>query len=278
MTPLQATQAAAHNLITFPKQLMAHFLQHRKGVFLFAPPRSGTNLFCALLHNHPALYAVSHNGTKKFLDAVEQQGNTALRGATIADSADCIYPKGGPRKPMDGISHVIYDKVHYVRSKHWRYHEQALELTQKDDFSGIVMVRHPVAVLQSMDGFHRRHVRPRWAFTVENTAEYYHNFFRVQIELLREGRFHAVMLESFLANMSEEYPELCRFLGIPFIDHVTDFRASFKAAGAPSGRAFEVREVSDYAGAALEAKGYQPPPEPRFVDPGSGEHTLGLGG
>ena len=88
-----------------------------KKVFLYGVPRGGTNLFCALLHNHPKIFSLAHNGTKKYLNSVSKQGSNINILELCQENS--IYKKGGLRKNFEQISHLVFDKVHYDRNRHF---------------------------------------------------------------------------------------------------------------------------------------------------------------
>lgn len=252
--------------------------QKRKGIFLFGVPRGGTNLFCALLHNHPQIISLTQKGTKEFLASLNEKQGKVLQGAVCTSREHLIYQKGGFRKQFTDVTHIAYDKVHYDRSKGWAYWELARKLIDNDLFYGLVVLRHPFATLSSMHRFHEKYYRERWKFNLENTAEFYQRFFRAQILLLREGGVHGIAFEQFLQNIEFGYSELCNFLGIHFEPYMTSFKQTFIRMGTPSRGQFEEQESGGYSGGNLEKRGIRFSPQKMYFDPSSGEHTLGRGG
>jgi hypothetical protein len=247
------------------------------GIFVFSSPRGGTNLFCALMHNHPSIVSLTHAATKAVLENVGS--NTDIfKNAIQIDNDNLIYKKGGIYKNPQENKYVLYDKVHYDRSNNWFYWNAALDLIAAGSALGINVIRHPFAVLSSMNAFHKKYHRLRWAFTLENTAEFYEYFFRRQVALLQDEKIFPIIFESFVKNVSLQYSNLCQFLGLSFENYQADIRMSFEKIGAASGGRFSVKEVSDYSGSNLEKRGILTKPELMYFDEKSGVHTLGRGG
>lgn len=256
----------------------AHMLENRKGIFLFGVPRGGTNIFCALAHNHDNIVALAQSGTKKFLLALGEAGEGAAKGAFCPSMEDTIYRKGGPRKDYDNVTHIMYDKVHWDRRLGHQYINTAVELVDGEKYYGVVLIRHPLAVLASMHNFYKKYGRERWRLCVENVAEYVEYYFLTQIKLLKEPQYYGVTFESFLKNLPGEYRRVCDYLGLDFKDYYPSFKATFAERGTPSGGVFETRMSDEYSGSYIETKGIKVEPQPMFYDPEAKAVTLGRGG
>lgn len=246
------------------------------GVFVFGVPRGGTNLFCALMNNHPRVLSLAQSGTKEFLDTTCDEPIQDIR--PVINKNESIYKKGGLRKIESEVECIVYDKVHYDRVKKWFYVNRADNLIHAGSFKGIVVIRNPFSILSSMDRFHERYGRPRWQFTRENVAEFLQYYFRPQIVRLRRPNFYGVVLEDFIANIQVRYPEICQRYGLPFENYVTSFKNSFEENGRKFNFSYEEKIVADYSGSYLEGKRIKPKPQRMYFDPEQCIHTLGRGG
>lgn len=253
-------------------------LQGRKGVFVFAVPRGGSNLFSALMHNHDKVVSVYHGSAVRIMGKwINQEFEPGTMGCCESKD-DLIYSGSTPRKDYDSSSHIVYDKIHHSSRYGTALLETALQHIDHDRFYGIVLVRHPISVLASMNAFGRRYGRRGWLISKESVGNFLEKYFLWQLSLLRNPDVYGVELGSFLGNIKSQYAELCQHLGLDFRDEYTSFPQTFQRVGPESECAYEIRECDAYWGRFLNRRNIESKPQPMYYDPKLQQPCLGRGG
>ncbi len=249
-----------------------------KHIYVYGTPRGATNLFCALLHNHTNIVAINHRSTRKYLNHLIETKRSAERSHWLFNIKDLIYEKGGPAKDFTCISYILFDKVHWASDRAFQHVELTLSRVRSGLADGIVLIRHPLQVLKSMDNFHRRYGRPRWALTRFNVLRYLVQYFLPQLWLLKIKGIYGIVVEAFVKNLPYSYRDLCEKLGIPFELRFADFRLTFEDALTWTGGKFVIRKSEVVGGGSfLTSKSIKAPAQDVYFDPISGEPTWGYG-
>jgi hypothetical protein len=252
-------------------------LKAYRHVYVYGTPRGGTNLFCALLHNHDAIAAINHQSAKRYTDALVQSYKSDITHLMF-DRSDLIYERGGTAKNLAMVSHLAFDKVHWAYDRAFRNIRITYQRVQSGVADGIVLIRHPFHSLMSMDKFHKRYGRPNWSLTRYRVALFLVRFFLPQLWLLKDERMHGVVIEEFVEKLPDSYNELCAILNLPFEERFADFSATFGAAATWTGGKFVLRQCQVSGGGSfLTSKGVEAPAQDVYFDSVAKEPTWGYG-
>lgn len=244
-------------------------------LYVYGVPRGGSNLFCSLLHNHDNIAAINHATTTRLMHAMYGRGKT---GQEMINRFDLIYPTGGFLKDVQKVTHIAFDKVHWVPKSGNSYVDLSQRIVDRGEADGIVLVRHPLAVLSSMEKFHRKYGRPEWSLTRPGAASFLQRYFLPQLLLLKQSKTVGVVIEEFVQDLQANYSSLCREVGLPFHPRFADFETTFKLSRTWSGSCFEVhkREIPLH-GSFFSSKAMKAPVQHVYCDPKTDELTIGYG-
>lgn len=225
-----------------------------KEIFIYSLPRGGTNLVCALMHNNEHIFSLTQRGTKAYLNSILDGLNTGEMLTNEFMREHQIYSSGGIFKNYNNIECCLFDKVHWDKKRGSDYLDLTDNLVKGGESKAIVLLRHPLSVLNSMHGFHVKYGRPGWAITAENVALFLENYYLPLLARIKNNDFIIINLESFFSNVADEYQRLCENINVDFHVNDTDFKKSFKHHGAWLGSDFSIKDSDKRAGGFYQGK------------------------
>lgn len=232
---------------------------------IYSLPRSGTNLFAAMLHNHPNIFSInSGGGSKKTVYGWEY----ARRHS--------IYPYADLYKKEKDVDYWLLDelKLHGYRGE-----GRFISLRDKVFLSqSFVNIRNPFGVLASMHKFHTKYSHPDWELTENNIIKFFEKY-KIYLRLARCGLVTPIYFDVFVNNLEYYYMLICDRLGIDYSKTYTSFQNTFEKLGCRCGNSFEKGESQLIIGGFFKRNNIiLEKPNETFYCSKCDKHVLGFGG
>jgi len=168
---------------------------------VFSLPRSGTNLFASLMHNHPEIFSINSGGGSK-PEIIFDENEIKRR---------CIYASGGINKDFNKIKYVLLDEMH-------------IESYNKFSGSNICLIRNIDSIKNSILNFNKKYKYYWNPFLLRNLDVSYNNI----LDFAKKDNVLGIYVESIVKYPKESFQQICDFLNIEYDESMYTFKNSFK--------------------------------------------------